>query len=91
MHEVGYLNFGGALAALKKGRRVARRGWNGKGMFLFLVDSCEWSVDAESLVSYRGGVGKAPWIGMKTAGDELVPWLASQTDILAEDWEIIDG
>ena len=80
------MNFGQAIEALISGKNVARAGWNGKGMYLFLVkgedlsdifdpDSCE-CVDS---------------IGMKTAQDTLViGWLASQTDMLAEDWVVVD-
>ncbi len=73
------LNFGDAIVALKKGEKVAREGWNGKGMFLFYVDRPEpyWKCE---------GVN---WIGMKTADNKVVPWLASQTDMLAEDWVIV--
>ena len=71
------MNFGDALSALKEGKRVSRTGWNGKGMWL------EMQVpDAHSKMTL-------PYIYMKTAQDDLVPWLASQTDMLAEDWGIV--
>jgi hypothetical protein len=66
--------FGQAIEALKAGKRVSRAGWNGKGMWLALE-----LPDANSKMT-------APYIYMKTADDKLVPWLASQTDVLAEDW-----
>ena len=81
------LSFGDAVAALKEGLRVSRIGWNGKGMWLGLVNTGYYDVgcsvvnDIDSLL---------PWIGMKTADDKFVPWLASQTDVLAEDWQIAD-
>lgn len=68
------LNFGEAIATLKSGKRVAREGWNGKGMWLALQVP-----DANSKMSL-------PYIYMRTACDNNVPWLASQTDVLAEDW-----
>lgn len=71
------MHFGDALKALKFGGAVARRGWNGKGMWIKLQVP-----DAHSKMSL-------PYIYMKTADDKLVPWLASQTDILAEDWEVV--
>jgi hypothetical protein len=77
------MNFGEALAALKEGKRVARAGWNGKGMWLLLVKG--WTVDAE-YETVLHGLLPIPWIGMKTATGDFVPWLASQTDVLAEDW-----
>jgi hypothetical protein len=75
-------DFGEALKALKAGKRVARAGWNGKGMWLMLVP--EKIADA---VSFQyAALNPAPWIGMKTADEKFVPWLASQTDMLAGDW-----
>ena len=66
--------FGFALEALKAGRRVSRSGWNGKGLWLELQ-----TPDANSKMTL-------PYIYMFTADKHLVPWLASQTDILSEDW-----
>jgi hypothetical protein len=81
------MDFAYALNALKEGQKVERSGWNGKGMYLFLVAENEWS-----LAMGRPGDGKnLPWIGMKTVQGDLVPWLASQTDILADDWSIVGG
>ncbi len=77
------MKFGEALELLKDGVRVARRGWNGRGMWLTLVPA--WHYNPSGSVSSLG-LEKLPWIGMKTADDKFVPWLASQTDILAEDW-----
>ncbi len=68
------MDFGGALQSLKAGKRVARAGWNGKGMWLALQVP-----DAHSKMSL-------PYIYMSTVTGDLVPWLASQTDMLAEDW-----
>lgn len=70
------MSFGVALEFLKSGGRVARRGWNGKGMWLELQRP-----DAHSKMSL-------PYIFMKTADNHLVPWLASQTDVLGEDWQL---
>ena len=72
------MNFGEALAALKAGDKVARRGWNGKGMWLNLQRP-----DAFSKMTL-------PYIFMKTVDDQRVPWLASQTDMLAEDWGVVE-
>jgi hypothetical protein len=71
------MDFGSAIDALKKGHKVARLGWNGKNMWLELQRP-----DAHSKMTL-------PYIFMKTADDNLVPWLASQTDILSEDWEFV--
>ena len=87
------LTFGLAVEALKSGKRVARAGWNGKGMWLELVNAKDYSVHGIPAVTEFGANGyfkRLPWIGMKTAGDEFVPWLASQTDVLADDYYIIE-
>lgn len=70
-------SFGGALSALRDGHKVARSGWNGKNMWLALQRP-----DANSKMTL-------PYIYMKTAQGDLVPWLASQTDLLSEDWSVI--
>jgi len=83
------MNFGNAIEALKEGKRVARAGWNGKGMFLFLMNGYNFVVSREPLLSIMGEGTMAtyrPHIDMKDAEGKVVPWLASQTDMLAEDW-----
>ena len=87
------MNFGQALEALKEGKRVARDGWNGKGMFLFLVAGSNFIVNREPLMSIMGEgaqVTYRPHIDMKDAENKVVPWLASQTDILADDWIVVN-
>lgn len=85
------MGFGGALAALEDGLAAAREGWNGKGMFIYLVAEGRYapttpaghaiaSQQPDGLVPYR------PYIAMKTVSGDVVPWVASQTDILARDW-----
>lgn len=83
------MTFGLAVEALKLGNRVARHGWNGKGMWLAVVRSYEYNPKSDGSVCHALGCEKLPWIGMKTADDKFVPWLASQTDVLAEDWEVV--
>jgi len=70
------MTFGQAIAQLRVGEKVARAGWNGKGMWLHLQVPDEHSKMT------------LPYIYMSTAQGDLVPWLASQTDMLAEDWEL---
>lgn len=87
------LNFGLAVEALKLGKKVARAGWNGKGMFLFLVPGSTFQVNRPPLLGiYPEGtvVNYCSHIDMKTADEKVVPWLASQTDVLADDWQIVD-
>lgn len=89
-------DFGMALEALKRGKAVARNGWNGKGMFLTLQNGSEVegnNMRNEPAKKYYGDCKAkiCPHIDMKAAdGSYVVGWLASQTDMLAEDWDIID-
>lgn len=87
------LSFGLAIDALKQGLRVARHGWNGKGMFLFLVPGSVFKVSRAPLLGiYPEGteINYHSHIDMRTASGEIIPWLASQTDMLADDWHIVD-
>lgn len=95
-HESGKMSFSEALYALKRGAKIARAGWNGKGMFLTLQDGSE--VDGSFMRNENAknfyGDGKVricPHIDMKAAdGSYVVGWLASQTDMLADDWCIVE-
>jgi hypothetical protein len=79
--------FGDALRLLKAGMKVARDGWNGKNMWLILIPADKWSTSI--CPSHVDNAHRLPWIGMKTVDGGLVPWLASQTDLLSEDWIIV--
>lgn len=88
------LSFGLAIEALKLGRRVSRAGWNGKGMFLFLVNGSRFKVNRAPLLGiYPEGteIDYHAHIDMKTAQGYVVPWLASQADMLADDWHLVDA
>lgn len=99
MHEE--FNFGGALDFLRAGKKVAREGWNGKGMFVYLVEStvvptehlrgaCKAAVEKV----HKGAFDKQVICGhidmMAADGTVVVGWLASQTDMLADDWVIVE-
>lgn len=71
------MTFGEALTFLKQGYNITRSGWNGKNMFLELQVP-----DENSKITL-------PYIYMQTVTKDLVPWSASQADILSEDWEVI--
>lgn len=75
-------SFGEALEFLKEGKRVLRIGWNGKGMWLLKIHADDYVVLHTLVIDME----EIAWIGMKTADNKFVPWLASQTDIQAEDW-----
>jgi hypothetical protein len=86
------MDFGMALNELKIGNKVSRAGWNGKGMFLFLVPGSAFEVNRAPLLGiYPAGtvINYCPHIDIKTADDKIVPWLASQTDVLADDWGVV--
>lgn len=80
------MNFGQAIEEAKRGKKIARRGWNGKGIFVELQRPDEHSkmtrpylyIDTTGLVTDNPEAPK-----------DRVPWLASQTDMLAEDWEVL--
>ena len=87
------MTFGLAVETLKRGKKVARAGWNGRGMFLFLVPGSTFKVNRAPLLGiYPEGteINHCPHIDMKTADGKIVPWLTSQADVLAEDWTIVD-
>lgn len=75
-------DIGWAVKEMWDGRKVRRAGWNGKGMWLRLVR--EWGFSGHT------GHEELPFVVMKTGDDKLVPWLCSQTDLLATDWEIVE-
>lgn len=95
------LNFGEAIEALKEGKKVARLGWNGKGMYLWLKPAVEvkseWCKDPilKEIVDANGGtisaLGTICMYTTNSAGRKavLTGWLASQSDMLEEDWVII--
>ena len=85
------LSFSAALDALKSGAKVARKGWNGKGMFLLLADEIDFHTPA-NLENFQNLEGELvlPALVMKTADNHFaVGWLASQADLFAEDWFIV--
>lgn len=82
------MDFSEALIELKKGSKICRSDWNRKGMWLILIcyeDTKYYDEETDNTYSFL------PAIAMKTVDDKfLIGWLASQTDILAEDWEIYE-
>lgn len=87
---MGKMNFGQAIEAIKQGKSVQREGWNGKNMHIFLEPHFEFLIPAGA---FRGKVRKyEPVICMWTTQQTTQPgWTASQADILAEDWLIIEN
>ena len=102
MEQITELNFRQALEALKLGRRVARSGWNGKGMWIVLMSGMtlppyssqepgkKVNDRTAALIGEDTPLETFPYIAMWTADGKWLPgWLASQTDMLAEDWTIL--
>jgi len=94
MGETELLNFGGALEALRDGEKLARDGWNGNGMWVVLSPGFRiprTQIYARHIADEVGG-GEGTfreYLMMRTANGEFVPWVASQTDLLAGDWRIV--
>ncbi len=94
----GGLSFSAALFILKAGgTKIARAGWNGKGMWLTLSPGALaipadkfWAPANRAYAEANGGAAQVhPYVTMKTADGGIVPWLCSQTDLLADDWQIV--
>ena len=88
---VDSMAFGDALEAMKQGERVARHGWNGKDMYIFIAFEPDFVTDADISELDGKEVEVGDVICMKTAQDSFqLGWLASQADMLAEDWYIVE-
>ncbi len=90
---VDMMTFEGALFCLKRGCKVARAGWNGKGMFVFLVPGSTFEVNRKPLLGiFPEGteVDYRSHIDMKAANGDIVVWTAAQSDLLADDWTVVD-
>lgn len=74
--------FGHAVELIKLGHRLTRKGWNGKGMYITLVSGENWAMDKHENTVCE----KRDWLGIKTVDDQFMPWVPSQSDVLAEDW-----
>jgi hypothetical protein len=86
------LSFGHAVEAAKAGHKITRAGWNGKGMFVYYVPANTYATQTEAARSHFGdSVPYRAYLAMKTVDNDVVPWMASQTDILANDWQVVDA
>lgn len=77
--------FGDAIKYLKRGLKVARKGWNGKGQYIMYIDpydNSQFSIAEKSTIEGT----PYPYLAIKTNYNGIVPWIASQTDMLADDW-----
>lgn len=90
--ELKVFSFSEALVGIKEGKKATRFGWNGRGMYVYLVNGSKFTVNRPPLseilpegteVTYRAH------IDMRTANGEFVPWIASQSDLIEEDWYFV--
>lgn len=87
------LTFGLAVEALKQGHRVARTGWNGKGMFVYLVPAASYPVQTGAAKAHFGAGSMVPYnayLALKGVDDTVSTWAPSCNDALAEDWLIVE-
>ena len=85
------MNFSDALKRIKLGERLFRKGWNGQNQFIFMVPGSTFEVNRKPLLGiYPRGkqINYLPHIDIVTVNGSVVPWLASQGDIFAEDWAV---
>lgn len=97
------LGIGNAVAALKNGRKVRRAGWNGKGMYLAVIEPIEFDPTSQHVITtghvvdYDGHPIREesritmtePFVFLHTAQGGTIPWNCSQADLLATDWEVV--
>ena len=87
MNDIGW-----AVNKLREGHQVTRTGWNGKGMFIYLVNGGSFIVNRAPLLGiYPEGteIRYESHVDMRTATGSCVPWMCSQSDLLATDWEVV--
>lgn len=86
------MNFGDALTALKQGSRLAREGWNGRGLFVYLVPPASYAVQTGAAKEYFGEGSTIPYnayFAIKNVNDTVSTWVPSVNDCLADDWHVI--
>ncbi|MCA8017750.1 DUF2829 domain-containing protein [Burkholderia metallica] len=87
------LTFGHVLELLKQGKRVARAGWNGKGMFVYLVPAASYPVQTGAAKEHFGEGSLVPYnayLALKGVNDTVSTWVPSVSDCLAEDWYVVE-
>jgi hypothetical protein len=85
------MNFGQALETLKQGGKVAREGWNGKGMFVYLVPADSYPARTPAAKSHFGAGALVPYnayMAIKNVDESVSTWVPSVNDCLAEDWQV---
>lgn len=90
--ETNAMNFGLATEAAKQGKKIARVGWNGQGMFAYIVPSNSYPASTQVMKDYFKGelVPYRAYWALKTAQNDIATWAPSGSDSLAEDWMIVE-
>ena len=94
--ETDGMNFGLAIEAAKKGKKISRRGWNGKGMYVIYRTGYPEGIPCNKNTADAVGIPEGtlfkvrPYLQMKCVDDTFQMWMASQSDILADDWYIVE-
>ena len=94
--ETDGMSFGLAIEAAKKGKKISRRGWNGKGMYVIYRTGYPEGIPCNKNTADAVGIPEGtlfkvrPYLQMKCVDDTFQMWLASQSDILADDWFIVE-
>jgi hypothetical protein len=89
------MDFSGALSACKTGSKITRFGWNGPGQYVVLQDGYPAGIGVNANTARATGIPEgtvcqfAPYLMLRNAQNVFVPWLASQGDLLAGDWEVV--
>ena len=86
------MTFGEALETIKTGKKAQREGWNGAGQYVYYVPAGHYAPCTEAgkeLVGADGKVSYRPYLALKTVQGDVVPWLASQSDLLSDDWRVL--
>lgn len=86
------LTFGDALVAIKDGKKLSRAGWNGRGMFVYLVPAAHYPAQTGAAKSFFGDGAMVPYqayMAIKNANDTVSTWVPSVNDCLSEDWQIV--
>lgn len=86
------LDFGDAIRFMKDGERVSRAGWNGKGMFVYLVPPANYPVQTGAAKEFFGEGSLVPYnayMAIKNVDDTVSTWVPSVNDCLAEDWLVV--
>lgn len=85
------MDFSEALKLVKAGEAIARKGWNAKDQYVYLVPANKYqAVTDVARLQFGNFVPYRAYLAIKTVQNDVVPWLASQSDLLAEDWLVVD-